>query len=247
MVDAGTDISDLTLSGDDHSRPVVAIFDLDGTLVVGQTQALLVSFLRRSGIVSRSFVVGTAMWFIAYKAGLVKVTEASRAKGAEILKDLGEKEVESLMARFAQEVMVPRLHPAATAALAEHQAEGDAVVVVSAALDPLVEALCRHLGVTIYAGALCEIVDGHYTGRLRGPIPYGPEKARLAARFINARGADAADCWAYADHDTDLELLRSVGHPVAVNPRKGLRSEAEREGWPILLSPDPYSGGVRNG
>ena len=227
--------------------PAVAIFDLDGTLIVGQTQVLLVRFLRSARVVSRSFVVGTALWFLAYKAGLVKVTEASRAKGAEILKGLREEEVKALMSRFTEEVMVPRLHPAATAALAEHQAEGDSIVVVSAALDPLVEALCRRLGVAEYAGVGCEIENERYTGRLSGLIPYGGEKARIAARSIADHGADPADCWAYADHDTDLELLRSVGHPVAVNPRPRLRSVAEREGWPILLSPDPYPGGVRNG
>ncbi len=217
--------------------PAVAVFDLDGTLVVGQTQVLLVRFLRRAGVVSRAFVAGTALWFLAYKAGLIKVTQASRAKGAEILKGLSRDEVSALMDRLIAEEMVPRLHPAASAALAEHQVEGDAVVIVSAALDPLVEALCRYLGVSDFAGARCELVDDHYTGRLIGPVPYSAEKARVAARFISAHGADPADCWAYADHDTDLELLRSVGHPVAVNPRPALRAEAERKGWPILLSP----------
>ena len=225
----------------------VAIFDLDGTLVVGQTQVLLVRFLRKARVVSRTFVVGTALWFVAYKAGLVKVTPASRAKGGEVFAGLSETEVAELMARFTEEVMVPRLHPAATAALEEHLAEGDAVVVLSAALQPLVEALCRRLGVREYAGASCEIVDGRYTGRLAGAIPYGPEKARAAERFIAQHAVDAGDCWAYADHDTDIELLRFVGHPVAVNPRPGLRAEAERRGWPILLSPDPYPGGASNG
>jgi HAD superfamily hydrolase (TIGR01490 family) len=222
----------------------VAIFDLDGTLVVGQTQVLLVRFLRKQRVVSRAFVLGTALWFLAYKAGLVKVTEASRAKGAQILAGLTEEEAARLMENFTEEVMVPRLHPASAAALAEHQAEGDDVVVVSAALDPLVKALCSRLGVTEYAGACCGLADGRYTGRLEGLVPYAGEKARVAARFIAERGADPSDCWAYADHDSDIELLRFVGHPVAVNPRPGLRAEAEREGWPILLSPSPDLGGV---
>ena len=225
----------------------VAIFDLDGTLVVGQTQVLMVGFLRKARVVSRAFVIGTALWFLGYKAGLVKVTAATRAKGGEIFAGLTEEEVAAHMDRFTEEVMVPRLHPAAIAALEEHLAEGDAVVVVSAALHPLVEALCRRLGVQEFAGAVCEVVDGRYTGRLPGPIPYGPEKARVAERFIAQHGVDAADCWAYADHDTDIELLRFVGHPVAVDPRSGLRAEAQRQGWPILLSPDPYPGGSSNG
>jgi HAD superfamily hydrolase (TIGR01490 family) len=231
----------------DSGRSAVAIFDLDGTLVVGQTQVLLVKFLRKAGVVSRTFVVGTALWFIGYRLKLVRVTQASREKGAGILRGLTVEEVGALMDRFADEIMIPRLHPAAAAALAEHRTEGDVVVVVSAALDPVVGALCRRLDVAEYAGATCEVNDGRYTGRLTAPVPYRQEKARLAARFIAAHGADPAECWAYADHDTDLDLLRSVGHPVAVNPRPGLRAEAERQGWPILLSPDLLAGGTKNG
>ncbi len=226
---------------------VVAVFDLDGTLVVGQTQALLVRFLRKARVVSLVFVVGTALWFLAYKAGLVKVTEASRAKGAGVLTGLTEERVVRLMERFTAEVMVPRLHPGAVAALDAHQNDGNRVVVVSAALQPLVEALCRRLGVTEYAGARCEVVDGRYTGRLEGPVPYAAQKARVAEKFIAEWGADPADCWAYADHDTDLELLRFVGHPVAVNPRPGLREVAEREGWPILENPRDHPGGSSDG
>jgi len=218
--------------------PAVAIFDLDGTLVVGETTALLVRFMREAGVVGWWFVAGMTLWYLAYKAGLAKVTAASREKSAEVLKGLTMDEAASLMTRFADEVLAPRLHPGAGAALAEHQAEGDVVVVVSAAFDPMVAALSRRLAVAEYAGAGCEVADGRYTGRLKGPIPYGAEKARIAAAFVARHGADPADCWAYADHDTDLDLLRSVGHPVAVNPRPGLREEAERAGWPILLSPD---------
>lgn len=213
----------------------VAVFDLDGTLVAGQTQVMLVKFLRRHGVVSQLFLLGTALWFLAYKARLVKVTEASRQKGAQMFRGLSVEEVDRLMARFTDEEMMPRLHPAAAAALAEHLAEGDRVVVVSAALDPLVKTLCARLGVRHFAGAPCEVVDGRYTGRLSGPTPYAAEKARVAGEFIADWGADPADCWAYADHDTDLPLLRSVGHPVAVRPRPGLLAEAERMGWPILL------------
>jgi HAD superfamily hydrolase (TIGR01490 family) len=225
---------DRSVSGFTAVTSAVAVFDLDGTLVVGQTQVLLVRFLRRVGIVSRTFLLGMAMWFLAYKAGWVKVTQESREKGASAFKGLTEAEVEGLMTRFTEEMMVPRLHAAAAAALAEHIAAGDHVAVVSAALEPVVKALCQRLGVVDYAGAPCEIAEGRYTGRLSGPTPYAHEKARVVAGLMARWGADPADCWAYADHDTDLALLRSVGHPVAVNPRPGLLQEAKRAGWPIL-------------
>jgi HAD superfamily hydrolase (TIGR01490 family) len=216
------------------SSAALVFFDLDGTLVKGQTQLLLIKFLRRVGVVSFGFLLGTVVWFLGYKAGLVKATDSTRRRGATMLRGLKEQEVKILMERFTEEELLPRLFPPAVAALQEHQAAGDSVVVVSAALEPLVQAFCARLGVGRYVGAPCELADGHYTGRVHGPIPYGEEKARVARQIADAAGVDLADCWAYGDHDTDLSLLESVGHPVAVRPRPLLRTRAEREGWPVL-------------
>lgn len=212
----------------------VAFFDLDGTLVVGQTTVLLVRFLRSAGVVSRAFVVGTGLWFLGYKVGLIRVTEKSREKGAGVFAGLSDGEVDDLMTRFTAEILVPRLHAAATAALVEHQAAGDRVMVISAALDPVVGALCRHLGVDDFVGTPCEVVNGRYSGRLTGPSPHAAEKVKVAAAFMQRWGADPDDCWAYADHGSDVALLKSVGHPVAVNAHSALLKVARQAGWPIV-------------
>lgn len=212
----------------------IAFFDLDGTLVVGQTQLLLVLFLRRQKLIGLVFLIGTGLWFAAYKARLVRVTKEARERGASILAGLSQARVDGLMTQFVAEILVPRLHPRAGAALRGHQARGDRVVVVSAALEPVVKALCDRLGVTEYMGAPCQIRNGRYTGLLNGPMPYGDEKARLALRFAERWAVDPADCWAYADHETDLPLLRSVGHAVAVHPKPGLLKAAEEAGWSVL-------------
>ena len=212
----------------------MVFFDLDGTLVVGQTTLLLVKFLRRAGIVSRTFLLGTGLWFLGYKFGLLKATERSRNHGARVFAGRGETEVDDLMERFTDEVLAPRFHAAATAALSEHMAEGHRVVLISAALEPVVKAVCSRLGVTDYVGTACEIEAGYYSGRLLGPSPHADEKRRVAARYMKDWGVDSRACWAYADHGSDLGLLQSVGHPVAVNPKPELLEVAQRSGWPIL-------------
>ena len=219
---------------DSGAAPGVAFFDLDGTLVVGQTTLLLVKFLRKAGVVSRTFVLGTGLWFLGYRAGLLRVTEESRNQGARVFAGRSEAEVDGLMKRFTEEILVPRFHPAATAALAEHEAEGDRVVVISAALEPVVKGVCQRLGVGDFVGTACEVDGGVYSGRLLGPSPHADEKERVAAEYLKRWSIDAADCWAYADHGSDLALLRSVGHPVAVNPRPELLAVAQQAGWPIL-------------
>jgi len=63
---------------------------------------------------------------------------------------------------------------------------------------------------------------------------YGPEKARFARRYLEDRGVDPGGCAAYADHETDIDLLRLVGRPVVVNPRPVLLGTATAEGWPVI-------------
>jgi HAD superfamily hydrolase (TIGR01490 family) len=211
-----------------------AFFDLDGTLVVGQTTLLLIRFLRKVGVVSRRFLVGTTLWFLGYKLGMVKVTERSRHQGARVFAGRTVKEVQALMDRLTGEVLVPRLHPETVAALAQHQSQGDHVVVISAALEPVVQAVCRRLAVDDFSGTACEVEDGRYIGRLLGPSPHGDHKEVVAAEYMKRWQVDAADCWAYADHGSDLALLRSVGHPVAVNPKPELLAVARDAGWPVF-------------
>ncbi len=213
---------------------VIAFFDMDGTLVRGQTPMLLVKFMRRAGLVNVVFVLGTALWFLAYKFGLAKPTRWVRERAAGVFKGRSVEEIETAMTRFVREVLVPRLHPPVVGALREHEAKGDRVVILSAALEPVVKALGRELGVDAYVGAACEVSRGRYSGRIDGPIPHANEKPRVAARFMSRAGVLAKDCWAYGDHETDLPLLRWVGHPVAVNPRPALLAAAQKAGWPIL-------------
>lgn len=214
-------------------RGAIAFFDLDGTLVVGQTQQLLVQFLRRRGLVGWRYLMGVGIWFAAYKLGMVKVTDAARARGAELIAGYAVDGIDRLMDEFTKEALQSRVHPGAMAALNEHRLAGDMVVILSAAIDPLVRSVGRMVGVEACEGTHLEVAGGHYTGRIEGRPLYGPEKARFAQRYLEARGVDAARCAAYADHETDIDLLRMVGRPVAVNPRPALLTTAAAEGWPV--------------
>jgi HAD superfamily hydrolase (TIGR01490 family) len=213
----------------------LAFFDLDGTLVVGNTQQFLVRFLHRRGAIGWPFLLGTALWFAGYRLGVVKPTDRARTRAARLLAGRSTAEIDELMDAFTGEMLVPRLHAGAVAALRAQQAGGGRVVILSAALDPLVRGLARGLGVGDSVGTALEVRDGHYTGSVVGRAIYGDEKVRAARRVIDAAGLDAADCGAYADHETDIALLESVGHPVAVNPRPALLQVARERGWPVIL------------
>jgi len=222
------------MEGNLPNAGAIAFFDLDGTLVVGQTQRLLVSFMRREGLVGIGFLVGVGVWFTAYRLGLVRATDSARAKAAELMVGRSVIETAELMDRFTREDLTPRLHVGAVAALRQHQERGDEVVIVSAALMPVVEGLARHLGVRSCEGTRLETSGGTYTGSVAGKALYGAEKRTVAHRILEERGADPERCYAYADHETDVDLLGLVGHPVAVSPRPGLAAVARERGWQII-------------
>jgi phosphoserine phosphatase len=83
-------------------------------------------------------------------------------------------------------------------------------------------------------GSVSEVVDGHYTGRAGGPFTYREGKAEAIRELADREGIDLAASWAYSDSESDLPMLRLVGHPVAVNPDKELARIARAEGWEIM-------------
>ncbi len=212
----------------------IAFFDLDGTLVVGQTQRLFVSFLRSRGEVRLDYMAAVGLWFAAYKLGLVEPTDSLRSRGARFLEGRTPDEVVALMDDFTARVLTPRLHPGAVMALARHRDAGDRVVILSAALEPLVEGLARRLGVVEWVATGVEMQDGRYSGRLSGRPLYGVEKVAAAQRVLDEGGVDPSRCFAYADHETDIAVLESVGHPVAVRPSGRLLQVARDRGWTVL-------------
>jgi phosphoserine phosphatase len=79
-----------------------------------------------------------------------------------------------------------------------------------------------------------EVRDGVYTGRAAGPFTYREGKADAIRQLAAERGIDLAESFAYSDSESDLPMLRTVGHPVAVNPDAELQRVARAEGWRIM-------------
>jgi HAD superfamily hydrolase (TIGR01490 family) len=124
-----------------------------------------------------------------------------------------------LLADDAFEAVLKRsLYPAARDLVSKCKAEGHEVVIVSGALDFLMDRLATYLGADHVIANKLEIKDGFATGRLLRPVVAGPEKARLIREHASAKGHDLNECFAYSDSYSDVPMLSVVGHPAAVNP-----------------------------
>jgi HAD superfamily hydrolase (TIGR01490 family) len=131
-----------------------------------------------------------------------------------------------------ENVLRPSLFPAARSLVEKSLAAGHEVVLVSGALEILLEKLAKYLGAQGVIGNRLEMKDGIATGKLLKPVVAGPEKARLIREHARAKGFDLNDCFAFSDSYSDVPMLSVVGHPAAVNPDKRLALLAKAYSWP---------------
>jgi HAD superfamily hydrolase (TIGR01490 family) len=214
------------------SERIAAFFDVDNTLVPGV--AIEVRFFRylwRRGIVGVPELVASARHLLCH------VPPLSRHPLREHKPYLAGKRpsaIEPLAEEFVRTDIVPRLSSAATAALERHRADGHVLVLVTASVDFLVEPLARYLRVEQVLCAHPERQGDRYTGCLLPPFTYGTGKALAVRALACEKGVDLARSYAYGDSPGDVETLQAVGHPLVVNPIRGMGRVARRQGWPIV-------------
>jgi phosphoserine phosphatase len=116
----------------------------------------------------------------------------------------------------------------------EHQDAGRPIYICTAASQEMATLLSFVLSFDGGIGSRSEVLDGVYTGREGGLFTYREGKAQAIRELADAQGYDLAQCYAYSDSESDLPMLRAVGHPVAVNPDATLARIAREENWEIL-------------
>ena len=203
------------------TRPVVAAFDVDGTLT---TEDCVVPFLRRA-----------AGWRLApaLLRHPVALAGALARRDRDRLKELASMSLaghdgaalDRLGDAFARDFVAHRLRDDTTARLARHRELGHTVILASASFEAYLAPLGAALEVD---GIVCTRLErdtsGRLTGRLLGVNCRGPEKARRVLAWLTQAGLDGAELWAYGDSPGDAELLAAADHPVRVD---GVRIDPE--------------------
>lgn len=139
--------------------------------------------------------------------------------------------------RLAPDVLsglLPRLYPQMLAEAWAHQDAGRPIYICTAASSEIAEILAGILSFDGAIGTVPEVVDGHYTGRIVPPFTYREGKAEAMRSLAGREGIDLSASYAYSDSESDLPMLRAVGHPVAVNPDRELSRVAKEEGWQVM-------------
>lgn len=212
----------------------LAIFDLDNTLLAGDSDYLWGVYLGEVGAVDRAFYERENQRFYReYREGRLDIYEFLRFS----LRPLKEHDPARLSAwreQFLRERIDPIILPRARALVDHHRALGDTLVIITATNEFVTAPIAARFGVEHLIATIPERVDGHYTGEVTGIPSYRDGKVRRLGDWLEGRSLTLAGSTFYSDSHNDLPLLERVDHPVAVDPDGQLLETAQRRGWRVL-------------
>jgi putative phosphoserine phosphatase/1-acylglycerol-3-phosphate O-acyltransferase len=178
-------------------------------------------------------VVQAAWWAILSRLGVLDMQTLIPRMLADAAGD-DEQALRSLCDRWFEKDVRPHVTRQGRQCIAEHQAQGHMVAIVSASTQYAVGPMAKHLGIPDqYVCTRLESKQGKLTGGIIPPVCYGPGKVVWAERYAAEHDIDLSASYFYTDSISDLALLERVARPVAVNPDVRLGWLARRRGWPV--------------
>ncbi len=212
----------------------LAIFDLDNTLLSGDSDYLWGVFLAEQGIVDGEFYEAeNERFYQEYKEGRLDIFEFLSFS----LRPLSEHSRERLAdwhRQFMQDKILPIISAAARALVEQHRQQGDTLLIITATNTFVTAPIARELGIEHLLATEPEMLDGRYTGRVAGMPCFQQGKVSRLQDWLRRHGETLADSHFYTDSHNDLPLLQCVEHPVAVDPDDTLRQHAQQHHWPII-------------
>lgn len=212
----------------------LAIFDLDNTLLNGDSDHAWGEFLCNKGVVDPTeYRDANDRFFEQYQSGTLDIQEFL----GFALRPLAKYDLETLNQwhdEFMTEVIAGMLLPRAESLIEQHRQAGDYSLIITATNRFVTAPIAKRLGVDEIMATDPEIVDGQYTGRVTGVPCFQQGKVTRLEQWLKQSGESLEGSSFYSDSINDLPLLERVDKPVAVNPDETLEKIAKERGWPIL-------------
>ena len=213
----------------------LALFDLDNTLLAGDSDFEWAQFLIEKEVLDREvYEARNRHFYEAYKAGTLDIHEFLDFQ----LKPLARhprKQLDHWHAEFMQKKILPIITQKARDLIDSHR--DDARVVITATNRFVTAPIARELGIENLIATEPEEIGGEFTGRAKGVPSFREGKVERLKSWMAEHGIEwesVAETWFYSDSLNDLPLLSLVSHPVAVDPDETLREHALRHDWRVI-------------
>jgi len=212
----------------------LAIFDLDNTLLAGDSDHAWGEFLVAEGLVDGAWYKAENDRFYAdYCAGQLDIFAYSEFVFA-VLTQHDAATLSTWQARFMKGSISAMILPKGRALIEQHRAAGDTLLIITATNSFITRPIAEALGVGNLLATEPEWRDGRYTGKVAGVPCYKEGKITRLQAWLAERGESADGAVFYSDSRNDIPLLEYVSRPVAVDPDAVLRAHAEARAWPVI-------------
>ena len=210
---------------------VTAYFDLDGTLLDASSEKSLTALLSRRR--PWRIPLGATMWSLGFIGNLLRarsIYDAARNRGHLALCNW--ETLRQLSSELVKSKLSDRVTKDALERLDWHREQGHRLVLVTATVMPMAQAMADHLGMDEVYGCGPEEMTGIMSGSERGwSVPRRKGKVPIVQEDAKSVGHDLADCWGYGNTHADSFFMSITGNPVAVNAEGGLKSLAKEKQW----------------
>ena len=217
----------------------LALFDLDNTLLAGDSDHAWGEFLIERGLVDADrHRTANDAHYQNYLAGKLDIHDYVNFTVAPVM-SYTEEERNHLHETFMQKTIKPMILPESRALIESHQIRGDTCIIITATNDFITGPIAKELGVEILIATQLETIAGKLTGKIEGEPCYQEGKVKKLAVWMQqaaSRGHhfDLSSAVFYTDSINDLSLLKQVSEPVAVDPDDSLRKEAQARQWKVI-------------
>ncbi len=212
----------------------LAIFDLDNTLIGGDSDQSWIEFLCEQGFVDVDFYLAeNERFYQEYLRGVLDVHEWV-AFQTKILVENPPEQAFAWREQYLQEKVAPLMLPKATELIESHRKQGDTLLVITATNNFLAEKIVENLGIENMIATMLERKDGKFTGKIDGIPSYKEGKITRLEMWLEENPISLEDSYFYSDSHNDLPLLRHVSYPVAVDGDETLNQVAKESGWKMM-------------
>ncbi len=212
----------------------LAIFDLDNTLLGGDSDYLWGRYLAENGIVDEESYHQTNLAFYHdYQAGRLDINAFLEFVFTP-LKNNSMTDLLRWRAEYLEDKIHPIILPAAQELIDFHRSQGDTLLIITATNEFLTRPIADKLGIEQLIATRPEQIDGRFTGKVAGVPSFQAGKVQRLQDWLAEHNESLTDSVFYSDSHNDLPLLEQVETPIAVDPDDILRQTAQERGWQIL-------------
>ncbi|MBK8453574.1 MAG: HAD family hydrolase [Thiofilum sp.] len=212
----------------------LALFDLDNTLLDGDSDYEWGQFLVRKGLVDGpSYTAKNLEFYEQYKAGILNIYDFARFSLTPISK-LDDEALNTLHQEYMATVIRPKMTPKAVDLVNQHRAQGHTLMVITATNSVVTRPIAKAFGIEHLIATEPKRVNGRYTTDIDGVASFQMGKVTRLQDWLKNHTETLEDSYFYSDSHNDIPLLEMVTYPVVVNPDPRLNAVAKERAWPII-------------